>query len=356
VDNLTHVLSGALLGAVTTPDAPDARSLPTRSRVLLAVVATNAPDLDYLTAFLSDPLTVLNLHRGITHSVVMAPLWGVLVAGVAHLVTRRRHRFAELWLLATLALLFHCALDSLTSYGTQLFAPLSSAPYAFPVLFIIDPLCWLILGTACALAWRRGSLAVARAGLAALVGYVVLASGLMLWAERAAIGYSQSVGAGRTVLALPQPLSPTHWKLVVIDGDTYHTAYLSLLGGARAAAPDDAGFLARSWAGYQPATALHWVKRHRFGTDPPMRGFGRYAWTRDELGEFRRFALLPQLYAIIDRGGDAGCGWFADLRFETPARSPPFRVGICHGPVQGLLDRRIGWSLRLEDPPPLVQR
>ena len=356
MDNLTHVLSGALLGAVVTPDASDERSVPTRSRVLLAVIATNAPDLDYLTGLFADPLTVLNLHRGISHSLVMAPLWGLLIAGLAHAATRQRHRFKELYAIATLAVLLHGALDLLTSYGTQIFAPLSSASYAFPVLFIVDPLAWLVLGTAAALAWRRGSLAIARGGLAAFGAYVVLAGGLMLWAERQALAYAQSAGVGRTVLALPQPLSPTHWKLVVVDEDVYHSAYLNLLGGERAAADPDAGLIARTWAGYQPAGALRWTKRHRFGPERPMRAFARFAYGRDEVGEFRRFAQLPYLYSIVNRGGDAGCGWFTDLRFETPAVAPPFRVGICHGPVSGLLDRRIGWTVLVDDPPPLIQR
>jgi len=353
VDNLTHVLSGALLGAALTPDDPE-RAVPARTRVLLAIVATNLPDLDLLFGLFADPLALLNLHRGITHSFLIAPLLGLAAAGAAHQLTKRRHRFGDLWLIATLAVLLHIALDLLTSFGTQIFAPISTRPFALPVLFIIDPLVWLLLGTACALAWRRSSTAIARNGLIALGAYCALCGGAMLWAAQVGKLHAQQRGLGGTVLALPQPLSPAHWKVVIVDRDEYHSAYLNLLGtGARAPADAEAGMLARTWAAYQPADALSWRRRHRFGIDPLMRGFTKYAWQREELAEFRRFALLPQVYSLTNRGIDAGCGWFTDLRFETPATSPPFRFGMCHGPVDGRLYHDRGWSLETDDAPPL---
>lgn len=356
MDNLTHVLSGALLGAALTPDDP-ARAVPARTRVLLAIVATNLPDLDLITGLLADPLAFLNLHRGLTHSFLFAPLLGLAAAGVAHQLTKKRHRFGDLWLIATLAVLLHCALDLLTSYGTQILAPLSSRAFALPVLFIIDPYVWTLLGAACALAWWRGSTAIARNGLIALGAYASLCAMAMLWATQVGKLHVQQKGLSGTVIALPQPLSPAHWKVVVVERDEYHSAYLNLLGvSARAAVDADAGFLARTWAAYQPASALSWRRRHRFGIDPAMRGFTRHAWQREELAEFRRFALLPQVYGLTNRGVDAGCGWFTDLRFETPAVSPPFRVGMCHGPVDGRLYRDRGWSLVTDDAPPLGGR
>lgn len=351
MDNLTHILSAALLGAALTPDQPE-RAVPARTRVLLAVVATNLPDIDLLFGLFADPLALLNLHRGITHSFLMAPLLGFAAAAAAHQLSGRRHRLRDLWLIATLAVLLHCTLDLLTTYGTQIFAPLSTRPFALPVLFIVDPLVWLLLGAYCVLAWRRRSTRVARSGLLALGAYVALCGLSMLWATRVATDHAQSKDLARTVIVLPQPLSPFHWKLVVIDGDEYHTSYLNLFGiGARQPADAEAGLFARSWAAYQPTTALVWRERHRYGVERPMRGFMRHALQREELREFRRFALLPQAYALTNRGADGGCGWFTDLRFETPAFPSPFRYGICHGPVAGRLYHDQGWSLASDAPP-----
>jgi inner membrane protein len=356
VDNLTHVLSGALLGAALTPDDQE-RAVPARTRVVLAVVATNLPDLDLLFGLFADPLALLNLHRGITHSFLAAPLLGLAAAAVAHQLTGRRHRLRDLWLIATLAVLLHCGLDLLTAYGTQILAPFSARAFALPLLFIIDPLVWLLLGTACVLAWHRGSSAIAQRGLLALGAYVVVCGMAMLWATRIAQLHAKQQGLAQVVVALPQPLSPAHWKLVIVDGEEYRSSYLDILGfGPRAPADPDANFLARTWAAYQPADALNWRRRHRYGIDPMMRGFTKYAWRRDEMAEFRRFALLPQVYGLTNRGVDSGCGWFTDLRFETPAFSPPFRYGMCHGPVDGRLHHDRGWTLELDGAPRLGGR
>lgn len=345
MDNLTHVLSGALLGAALTPDDPE-RAVPARTRVALAVVATNLPDLDLLYSMGGDPLAYVELHRGITHSFLAAPLIGAAAAAATHLLTKRRHRWFDLWLIATLGVLLHDGLDLLTAFGTQVFAPLSTRAFTLPVLFIVDPLVWLLLGGACLLAWRRRSSTVARGGLIALGAYVVVCGSAMLWATRVGQVHAQQRNLGSTVLALPQPLSPAHWKLVIVDGDRYHSAYVDLLGlGGELRAGADASWLARTWSSYRPAAELEWRERHRFGVDPMIRGFTKHAWRRDELAGFRRFALLPQVYSVTNRGVDSGCAWFTDLRFETPAAPNPFRYGMCHGPVDGRLFRDRGWSL-----------
>src|SRR6185503_19106200 len=149
--------------------------VPTRTRVVLAAVASNLPDLDLLLGLFADPMALLNLHRGISHSFLAAPLLG-------------------LWLIATLAVLLHCGLDLLTSYGTQVLAPFSARALALPVLFIVDPLVWLLLAAACALAWQRRSTRLARDGLLALGAYIVVCGMAMLWATRIGQAYAQQHG------------------------------------------------------------------------------------------------------------------------------------------------------------------
>jgi inner membrane protein len=355
VDNLTHTLAGALLGAAL-PAEKDG-GMPFKARAAYCAVVTNLPDLDYLTAFGAAPFEVLNLHRGVTHSFLMAPVWGALIGGLAWYALRRRYRATELALLAIAAVLLHAALDLLTSYGVQLFAPLSAQPHALAVLFILDPWAWLLLGAGVALAWTRGSVELARGALLGFVGYVALCGALMLRAEHLAAEAAARRGLPRSVVVFPQPLTPTHWKVVVVEDDDYHTAYLDLLGGEPAPPPsDDAPWFSRVWSVYRPADALDWTHRNRYGVDPLMRGFARFAWSREELAEFRRFALLPQMYALSNEGTDAGCGWFTDLRFEHPAFPNPFVAGICHGPVDGRLSKSVGWRLAEDAGPPALGR
>lgn len=354
MDNLTHTLTGALLGAALPVEKPadQAGGMSLKARAAYCAIVTNLPDLDYLTAIGAAPFEAFNLHRGVTHSLLMAPVWGAVIGGLAFLALRERFRAFELVLLATAAALLHTTLDLLTSYGTQLFAPLSSAPHSLPLLFIIDPIVLLLAGIGAVLVWVRGSVPVARGMLLALAGYVALCGVLMLRAEQVALAEATKKGLPRSVVVFPQPFSPARWKLIVFEDDAYHTAYLDLFATApRARVREDAGALATLWSAYQPADKLEWMRRPRHGVDPLMRGFARFAWGREEIAGFRRFALLPQMYAVSNEGADAGCGWFTDLRFELKGVPNPFVAGICHGPVDGRLSRSAGWRLA-EDAPP----
>ena len=76
LDTLTHALSGALL----------ARAMPAPARCGGAAVAAGffacaAPDLDFVVGF-AGPVEYLLNHRGVTHSLLLLPLWALGVAWV----------------------------------------------------------------------------------------------------------------------------------------------------------------------------------------------------------------------------------------------------------------------------------
>jgi membrane-bound metal-dependent hydrolase YbcI (DUF457 family) len=76
LDTLTHALSGALLARATAPKDAPPRSIP--RRVAAGFFAAAAPDLDFVLAFVS-PVFYLEQHRGPTHSVLLLPLWALLL-------------------------------------------------------------------------------------------------------------------------------------------------------------------------------------------------------------------------------------------------------------------------------------
>src|SRR3546814_3957313 len=95
-----------------------------------------------------DPVALMTLHRGASHSLFVLPLAGWLVWAFFR---RRGGRVAESprrWFWAIQAvLLTHPLLDALTVYGTQLLWPLPLRPVMWSSVFIIDPLytVWLLL-------------------------------------------------------------------------------------------------------------------------------------------------------------------------------------------------------------------
>ena len=77
MDTLTHALSGALLARATAPRDQPPLSIP--RRVAAGFFACAAPDLDFVIGFIG-PVEYLFHHRGVTHSLLLLPLWSVCSA------------------------------------------------------------------------------------------------------------------------------------------------------------------------------------------------------------------------------------------------------------------------------------
>src|SRR5947209_14760747 len=116
---------------------------------LTLAIATEAPDLDVVWYF-AGPAAGLQHHRGITHSLLGAPLMAALVtAGVYGIYRLLRHfgRSAKLppnwkllYLYALLGSLVHLFQDLTNNYGVRPFAPFSEKWYSWDIVFIVDPI------------------------------------------------------------------------------------------------------------------------------------------------------------------------------------------------------------------------
>jgi inner membrane protein len=332
MDTLTHALSGALLARATAPAVALAGGPSTRQRMLIGFLAAAAPDLDVIASY-TTPLAYLYNHRGVTHSLLMLPLWALLLAA---LWTWLHHRAVGRWRdyagICALGIAVHIAGDLITSFGTMIFAPLSDARYAWSTTFIID--LWLsaiLLAGLAALAYWRASRLPALLGCALVVGYIGFQS---IQRDRAAeFGADYARAAGLTaveVSALPRPLSPFNWMVVVQERDRTHYAEVSLSRQHASNPPaPGAGFFEQLGAPYRPLADALWVTRPRYGEDAGERAVAEEAWRAPAFAFFRWFANYPVFFRL-DRGADSVCAWFEDLRFITPGRAGvPFRYGMC---------------------------
>ena len=130
MDNLTHALSGALLAKAVAPSHIRPGSPGLGQRMLASTVATGVvPDLDFVVTWIS-PLSYLFHHRGVTHSLVMLPLWAVLLGALwSWLHARNLRLWRDYAGIFAMGIALHIAGDVITSYGTQVFAPLSNVRY-----------------------------------------------------------------------------------------------------------------------------------------------------------------------------------------------------------------------------------
>jgi len=326
VDTLTHALSGALLArASAAHDAPP-RSIP--RRVAAGFLACAAPDLDFVIGFFG-PVQYLMNHRGVTHSVLLLPLWALLVSWVLAKLLRAPGGWRELYAVAALGIGAHIAGDVITSFGTMVLAPVSDWRAIFGSTFIID--LWfsgiIAAGLIASLVWRdRRWPAVAATAL--LIGYVGAQGMLKGKAEEFGERYAASLGLGGARVAVhPQPLSPFNWLIFVSDDRAHRYARVNLLREQSLPETADAGFFARIDAAYRPVSAASWEIRLLFGTSAEEQAIARDAWNSPALGFFRWFAAQPAFDGIT-RGST--CVWFVDLRFDSPARDTlPFRYGAC---------------------------
>jgi inner membrane protein len=330
MDTLTHALSGALLARATASAKKDDQSLPLGRRIFIGFLATAAPDLDFVFGYLG-PIEYLYHHRGITHSLILLPLWAFLLARLAALAWRRDRPWRAYFGIVAMGLGLHIAGDWITSFGTILLAPLSDWRFGIGTTFIID--LWftaiILAGLGASVIWRRTPFP-AIAGLAALCGYVafqgVQQQRAIDWGE----SYAKRAGLSQaTVAAQPRPVSPYNWMVIVRNGDDVRYSFVNLVRREPLAAPPGAGLVRRLDAPYLPLELAKWVHASRYGTSEPERAVAREAWAQPQLEFFRWFAEEPVLLRV-ETGNPSTCAWFQDLRFFTPARSAwPFRYGMC---------------------------
>lgn len=137
MDSLTQIVLGAATGEVVLGKKVGNKAM------LWGAIAGTIPDLDVFVGKFFHPLTEMEIHRGLSHSIVfdivMAPLLGWLVYQFYKKRGREEADFKGWSLLMFWALFTHPLLDCHTTWGTQLFWPLDLR-IAFKNIFVVDPL------------------------------------------------------------------------------------------------------------------------------------------------------------------------------------------------------------------------
>jgi inner membrane protein len=232
MDSLTHVALGAALG-----EAILGKKLGNRA-MFWGAVAGSLPDIDVLLSPFEDDIGLLTHHRGITHSIlfvlVLSPILGWLLARWL------RRRSPEITPLACTGLFFaglmsHILLDACTTYGTQLFLPLSDYQVALNNIFIADPLFTLpllISGIACLVLKRTSGKrrAINYGGMALSCLYLAMTFVNQFEARQvfAASLREQQIETRRLMIG-PTPFNSILWYCIAEDRDGFRIGYYSLL-------------------------------------------------------------------------------------------------------------------------------
>ncbi|OLC96089.1 MAG: hypothetical protein DMG35_09535 [Acidobacteria bacterium] len=161
MDTITHGIAGALIGkAVFRGEELFAGHPMNRGRLITWSLMLGAifPDCDVVRDIFShDRLLIVTWHRSITHSLVVLPLWALLLAGITRAVANWRKweapSFATLSAIYGVGILSHILLDLVTTFGTMIWSPLNWSRPAWDLIFIVDFTLTAILLVPQLLAW-----------------------------------------------------------------------------------------------------------------------------------------------------------------------------------------------------------
>jgi inner membrane protein len=301
LDNLTHTLTGVLLGRAGL------KRLTGRATAAL-VIASNLPDIDSFVAPLLG-LQPIAVHRGFTHGVgglvtlpfftaAMVFAWERLRSGKSLIPVR----FWPLVLVALIGGLFHSLLDWLTSYGTRLLEPLSHSWFYGDAWFIVDPWVWIALIVGLELSWRAERLGrdwrmPALGVLGGLVVYAAFNLGISQRTE-ADIRYRLSELRPTMVVASPEPLlfwrRRIQWRTATIHG----SGSFDLIRGLR----------------LEP------------GSEPNRLDDPRLAQAQANNPRVRAFLFWSRMPIVVERDGKA---FLTDQRFaDRQGRGGPFLIPL----------------------------
>ncbi|MDO9092412.1 MAG: metal-dependent hydrolase [Rubrivivax sp.] len=225
-------LSQLVLGAAVSVAVMQRRTAVWKAAAWGAVAGT-LPDLDVVLDH-GDPILNMVLHRAETHSLFWLTLFSLPLAAAVARLHGEWAQWKRWWLALWLVLVTHPLLDAITVYGTQLLLPFSDRPLGVGSMFIIDPLYTLpLLVGVLWVVFSRGS----RVGLRANTVGLVLSCTYLVWSvaaqqhvtdvARAALA-RQGVTA-QHLLVTPTGFTTLLWRVVAVDGDSYHEGFHALL-------------------------------------------------------------------------------------------------------------------------------
>ncbi len=221
MDSVTQILLGAAVGEAAF-----------RPKLGWKAVAFGAgcgllPDLDVVTRLGGDLAFIVH-HRGFSHSLIVLAMISPVLGWLGYRWAGRCET-STFWIwthLAFWALITHALLDWCTSYGTQLFWPLTHHRYAIDAVSILDPIYSTLLVLVVLVGFisriperiRRG---VAIAGLSlstAYLGLGYLQSQRALALTRAQLS-REGLGSAEifSIRAMPTLLNIWVWRMAVRD-------------------------------------------------------------------------------------------------------------------------------------------
>ena len=148
MDTITHALFGLVLYRSIEKEIMGKEMK--RALLFTCVVGSEIPDIDVVSQLWDTGGRYMMWHRGITHSVLLIPLWAALLTLLSALFWQIKNRgfLKKLFGLGLLAVFIHDTSDIFNAWGTGYFEPFTQARLTFGTVPIVDLTIWVIVAGA----------------------------------------------------------------------------------------------------------------------------------------------------------------------------------------------------------------
>lgn len=155
MDSFTQILLG-----IATAELCAGKQLQRKTFLYGAILGT-IPDLDVVVGQFLNPVEGVSIHRGLSHSVVFFVLLSPILGWTISKIERGKIKWRGASIMSFWCLFTHVLLDMFTSWGTQIFWPLSER-IALKTIFVVDPLYTLPLLICLMIAWGKPTFSLRR--------------------------------------------------------------------------------------------------------------------------------------------------------------------------------------------------
>jgi inner membrane protein len=235
MDSLSQIVLGAAVAEVCVGRKIGNKAL------LWGAIAGTIPDLDVITNFWMDEFTAMTLHRGFSHSIIFcvlaSPIFAWIWMKLTPVFTRKtfvpKVDFKGWTLMFFWCFITHIALDCLTTWGTQIFWPLSPK-VSTNSIFVADPLYTipLLIFLIVIMFFKRDNPRRAKINRLALVistGYLALGLLVKIPVNNAFAGAFEDQGhVVQEFKSRPMPLNIMLWTVNAKVEDGYLLGYYSI--------------------------------------------------------------------------------------------------------------------------------
>ncbi|MCM3361110.1 MULTISPECIES: metal-dependent hydrolase [Bacillaceae] len=224
MDTITHTLFG--VGIYQSVNKEQMSKKEKYALLLTSIGASQIPDIDFISQLWDTTGQYQLWHRGITHSVFLAPIWALLFYIINRYIFKIKG--IQSFFIALLAVFIHNTSDVFNAWGTGYLEPFSTVRLTFGTIPIVDLVIWFIF----LLAFVATKIyPKVKTHLLFRIGWILIVLHIALQSIQGSILYKYYQEDYQD-LALSASFIPWHFTIVGKNGDTVDIINDSLLSNA----------------------------------------------------------------------------------------------------------------------------